>query len=112
MKTKKEINRYYIKKSAETKLGLEVVTNGIISSVEPFSPAEKAGLRKGLKILKINDHNLKEKNDHQIKILIRANQNYMVIDAIKMFDVNTNFTGLSLEDFYPSGNSIIKLGRK
>ena len=89
-----------------------MVTNGIISSVEPFSPAEKAGLRKGHKILKINDHNLKEKNDHQIKILIRANQNYMVIDAIKMFDVNTNFTGLSLEDFYPSGNSIIKLGRK
>lgn len=80
-----------------------MVTNGIISSVDPFSPAEKAGLRKGLKILKINDQNIKDKNDHQIRNLIRTNQNYMVVDAIKMFDSNTNFSGLSLEDFDPSG---------
>lgn len=68
--------------------------------MDPFSPAEKAGLRKGLKIIKINDISLNEKTDHQIRKLITDHQNYMVIDAIKVYDhVNLNASQYNLEDF-------------
>ncbi len=87
-----ETNRYYVKKTANTELGLNLVSNGIITNVEPFSPAEKAGLRKGLKIIKINDINIAEKTNIQIRKLIKDNENFLVIDAFKLFDSNLPHT--------------------
>ena len=91
-----------------------MISNGIIASVDAYSPAEKAGLRKGLKIIKINDISLKDKTDHQIKKMIKDNENYMVIDVIRVYDtINKNSIQLDdLSDFEfvpPLGKKLIKL---
>lgn len=84
---------------------MNVITNGIIISVDPHSPAAKAGLRKGLKIIKINDISLKDKTDHQIRKMIKENENYLVIDAIRVYNTNQNqhsIDDLNVFEFEPT----------
>lgn len=79
-------NRYYIKKLPDQPLGLGIVPNGIINQVDRFSPAEKAGLKKGLKITHVNDQNVKEKDNKTILKMIKENENYLVIDAVIIYN--------------------------
>ncbi len=81
----KEKNRYYIRKHSDQNLGLGIIPNGIINLVEPFSPADKAGVIKGLKITSINDIDVKEKNNKEIQKMVSENQNFLVIEAVLLY---------------------------
>ncbi len=53
--------------------------------MEPFSPADKAGIIKGLKITSINDIDVKEKVNKDILKMITEHQNYLVIEAVLLY---------------------------
>jgi predicted metalloprotease with PDZ domain len=60
-------------------LGLHLSTNGTISYIEPMSPAYVAGLKKGAKIIEINDVVVKDMQLQEIAKVIKENINNLLI---------------------------------
>ena len=69
-------------------MGLGIIPNGVINLVEPYSVADKAGLKKGLKISRINDIDVTYYKNRDIWKLIKKNENYLVLDVFKIFNFN------------------------
>ena len=69
-------------------MGLGIIPNGVINLVEPYSVADQAGLKKGLKISRINDTDVTYYKNRDIWKLIKKNENYLVLDVFKIFNFN------------------------
>ena len=65
-------------------LGISLNTNAIISSVDPKSPADKAGLKKDMKIVQVNGKNMQEKTYKEIAKAIKENEKNLSIGAVDM----------------------------
>ena len=65
-----------------------IIPNGVINLVVPYSVADKAGLKKGLKISRINDIDVTYFKNRDIWKLIKEKENYLVLDVFKIFNFN------------------------
>lgn len=65
-------------------LGISLNNSAIISAVEPTSPAEKAGLKKDQKIVKVNGKNVTDKTYKEIGAIIREHEKDLVLGCIDM----------------------------
>ncbi len=65
-------------------LAISLNKNAIISSVEPDSPAEVAGLRKDQKIVQVNGKNVKNKTYKDIAKAIKEHENDLIIGVIDL----------------------------
>ena len=57
-------------------------SNAVINSVDPHSPAEKAGLKKDHKIVEVNGLNVRDKSYKEIATLIKENEQNLVIGVV------------------------------
>jgi membrane-associated protease RseP (regulator of RpoE activity) len=79
----KEIEYYQVNLLPGQKgIGLGLAPNGIINSIEPNSAADRAGLRKGLKIVQVNGVDVSQNTYQEIGKLIKKNEKDLVIGAI------------------------------
>lgn len=63
-------------------LGISLTPSGIISFIEPNSPAERAGLRKDHKIVDVNGVDVREKSNKEIASLIKENEGNLIIGVV------------------------------
>ena len=63
-------------------MGISLSSNAVINSVDPNSPAEKAGLKKDHKIVEVNGLNVRDKSYKEIATLIKENEQNLVIGVV------------------------------
>jgi len=65
-------------------LGISLNTSAIISSIDAGSPADRAGLRKDMKIVEVNGKNVQSKTYKEIAKAIKENEKNLTIGVIDM----------------------------
>jgi len=65
-------------------LGISLNTSAMISAVDAGSPAEKAGLKKDMKIVEVNGKNVQSKTYKEIAKAIKENEKNLSIGVIDM----------------------------
>jgi C-terminal processing protease CtpA/Prc len=82
---KDEISRHDLKLIPEFNgLGISLAANGVISAVEPNSPADRAGLKKDNKIVEVNGVDVKNKSNKEIAKVIKENEKNLQVGVVKM----------------------------
>ena len=97
--------RYWLKKLANKEIGLTIVPNGIIRFVEPFSQADKAGIMKGQKIVRINDVDVRTKQNREILGMIKENEKYLILDTVQIYDTQNASPSVSRKLTEQNGKS-------
>lgn len=79
-------------------LGISLTPNGIISSIEPNSPSDRAGLRKDKRIVEVNGINVRDRSNKEIATIIKEHENNLVIGVL---DTHRN-DGYSPDSYGPA----------
>ncbi len=86
-------------------LGISLAANGVINSVEPNSPAEKAGLKKDNKIVEVNGIDVKNLSNKEIAKAIKENEKNLQIGVVKMAPKIEPSTAASINDLRPANET-------
>ena len=65
-------------------MGITLENNGVIGSIEPFSLADRAGLKKGLKIISVNNIDVTNMKIKELSLTIKSNEHDLVIGAVEI----------------------------
>ena len=92
-------------------LGISLAANGVINSVEPNSPAERAGLKKDNKIVEVNGIDVRNLTNKEIAKAIKENEKNLQIGVVKMAPKIEQRPAVSTADLRPAETDELKASR-